>query len=151
MKQRLSLARSLVHDPTVLILDEPASGLDPRARIELRLLISQLNDMGKTLVISSHILSELEEMCSAVAIMEAGRVLASGTPQSITGAAETTRQIRVQFLDGTIESHVAADDSDQAALLRRLVVEDGREIVEFSVDKSGLEELFLKVTEGIVQ
>src|SRR5207244_2961486 len=78
MKQRLSLARALVHDPEVLILDEPASGLDPRARVELRGLLTELRDMGKTVVISSHILAELEEMCTDVAIMEAGCLLAAG-------------------------------------------------------------------------
>ena len=76
MKQRLSLARTLVHDPELLVLDEPASGLDPRARVELRELLRQLNEMGKTIIISSHILAELEEMCTDVAIMEAGRLLA---------------------------------------------------------------------------
>jgi ABC-2 type transport system ATP-binding protein len=151
MKQRLSLARSLVHDPGVLILDEPASGLDPRARIDLRVLIQQLNQMGKTLVISSHILSELEEMCSEVAILEAGRVLASGTPQSITGSFEAGRQVRIEFLGGSVETISVADEAEQAALLRRLVVEEGRDIVEFSVDKSGLEEIFMQVTKGIVQ
>ena len=81
MKQRLALARALVHDPEVLLLDEPASGLDPRARVELRGLLAELQSMGKTIVISSHILSEMEEMCSHIAIMEAGRLLAVGAAQ----------------------------------------------------------------------
>ncbi|MBN2621941.1 MAG: ABC transporter ATP-binding protein, partial [Acidimicrobiales bacterium] len=83
MKQRLSLARALVHDPEVLVLDEPASGLDPRARVELRNLLVELRSMGKTIVVSSHILAELTEMCTAVGIMEKGRLLASGTPAEI--------------------------------------------------------------------
>ena len=87
MKQRLSLARTLVHDPELLVLDEPASGLDPRARVELRDTLRQLNQMGKTIIVSSHILAELEEMCTEVAIMEAGKLLASGTPRQIMDTA----------------------------------------------------------------
>ncbi|HEX7166360.1 MAG TPA: ABC transporter ATP-binding protein, partial [Acidimicrobiales bacterium] len=83
MKQRLSLARALIHDPSVLVLDEPASGLDPRARVELRTLLGELRAMGKTIVISSHILAELEEMCTEIGIMEAGQLLATGPPRTI--------------------------------------------------------------------
>ena len=83
MKQRLSLARALVHDPDLLILDEPASGLDPRARIDLRTLLLTLREMGKTVLISSHILPELQEVCTDVAIIEAGRLLAAGPPAQI--------------------------------------------------------------------
>ena len=151
MKQRLSLARSLVHDPDVLILDEPASGLDPRARVELRDLLRGLNSMGKTIVISSHILAELEEVCTDVAIMEAGKLLASGPPRAILDQLGAARTIRVRFSDGTIETHTAADDAEQATLLRRLVLDDERDVVEFIEQSSGLEELFLSVTEGVVQ
>jgi ABC-2 type transport system ATP-binding protein len=150
MKQRLSLARALVHDPEVLILDEPASGLDPRARVELRGLLVQLGDMGKTVVISSHILAELEEVCSHVAIMEAGKVVAQGNPVTI-GEEVGGRHVRVRFADGSEEQFPVADEAEQAALLRRLVVEDGRDVLEFARTGSGLEEVFLKVTQGIVQ
>lgn len=151
MKQRLSLARALVHDPELLVLDEPASGLDPRARVELRELLRSLNAMGKTIVIASHILAELEEMCSDVAIMEAGRLLASGPPRQILQQLGGARSIRVRFADGTAETFTVADDSEQAALLRRLVAEDERDVVEFVEESGGLEQLFMSLTEGIVQ
>ena len=151
MKQRLSLARSLVHDPEVLILDEPASGLDPRARVELRELLHELRSMGKTLLISSHILSELEEMCTQIGIMEAGKLLVSGPPQQILDQAQATRRVKVRFADGEVEEHTVADDAEQQALLRRLVVDGNRDVVEFAEVGGGLEDLFLRITQGIVQ
>ena len=150
MKQRLSLARALVHDPEVLILDEPASGLDPRARVELRELVAELHAMGKTIVISSHILADLEEMCSDVAIMETGRLLASGPPREILETLGATRTIEVRFADGTLETFTATTDADQHALLKRLLAE-GREVVDFHQTSGGLEDVFLAVTEGKVQ
>ena len=87
MKQRLCLARALVHDPQVLLLDEPASGLDPRARIEMRELLKELRTMGKTIIISSHILPELSELCTSAAILERGQVLAAGPLDSLMGPA----------------------------------------------------------------
>jgi ABC-2 type transport system ATP-binding protein len=150
LKKRLSLARALVHDPEVLILDEPASGLDPRARVELRELIAELHDMGKTIVISSHILADLEEMCSDVAIMETGRLLASGPPKEILDRLGATRTVEVRFADGVVESYTASTDSEQHALLKRLLAE-GREVVDFHQTSGGLEDVFLAVTEGRVQ
>jgi ABC-2 type transport system ATP-binding protein len=151
MKQRLSLARALVHDPEFLILDEPASGLDPRARVELRDLLRALNGMGKTIVISSHILAELEEVCSEIAILEAGKLLASGPPRDILQRLGGARSIRARFADGTAETHSVDDDAGQAALLRRLVVDEGRDVVEFVEESGGLEQLFLAITTGVVQ
>jgi ABC-2 type transport system ATP-binding protein len=163
MKQRLSLARTLVHDPELLVLDEPASGLDPRARVELRELLLQLNEMGKTIVISSHILAELEQMCTDVAIMEAGRLLAAGPPREIHARLGATRKVRVRFADGSTETFPVADEAEQAALLRRLVLAadngtdgdggggGGRTVVEFVEDHDGLEQLFMSITEGVVQ
>ena len=151
MKQRLSLARALVHDPELLVLDEPASGLDPRARVELRHLLLQLRDMGKTIIVSSHILAELQEICTEVAILEAGQLLAAGTPDNIVTNLGGVRTVRVVFADGTTESFPVVDDAAQAALLRRLVVDDERDVVEFVTDKVGLEELFMSITKGIVQ
>lgn len=151
MKQRLSLARALVHDPELLVLDEPASGLDPRARVELRELLKTLNGMGKTIIISSHILSELEEMCTDVAIMEAGKLLAAGPTREILGRLGEARTVRVRFADGATETFTVADDAEQSALLRRLVVDDQREVVEFVEESGGLEQLFMSLTEGIVQ
>jgi ABC-2 type transport system ATP-binding protein len=153
MKQRLALARALVHDPDVLLLDEPASGLDPRARVELRGLLSELQSMGKTIVISSHILSEMEEMCSHIAIMEAGRLLAVGSPKEI-GARLTAvagRKVVVHLAGGEVRSFTVADEDEQQALLRRLVVDEGLAVVEFRVEGSGLEDVFMQVTEGTLQ
>ena len=85
MKQRLCLAKTLVHDPPVLILDEPASGLDPRARLEMKALLNELRGMGKTILVSSHILSELADFCTSIGIIERGKLLASGSIQDILG------------------------------------------------------------------
>ena len=151
MKQRLSLARALVHDPSVLVLDEPASGLDPRARIELRGLISELSGMGKTIVISSHILAELEEMCTDVAIMEAGQLVASGTPSDIRRQLEGGRRIVVRLAGGEEQEYVVADEAEQQELLRRLLIEEELPVVAFNERAAGLEDIFLRVTKGIVQ
>lgn len=154
MKQRLSLARSLVHDPDLLILDEPASGLDPRARIEFRELLAELQKMGKTILISSHILAELQQMCSDIAVIEAGRLLASGKPSDIIGQLGNGRRVRVTFVGGETVEYAAADESDQAQLLRRLVTaenEDGKQIAEFTLVSQDLEDIFLQITQGIVQ
>jgi ABC-2 type transport system ATP-binding protein len=150
MKQRLSLARALVHDPDVLVLDEPASGLDPRARIDLRNLLLELQSMGKTVVISSHILPELQEVCTDVAIMEAGRLLAAGPPRTILDQLGTARTVRVRLADGEERTYSVADDAEQAALLRRLI-DEGEPVVEFVQTGSGLEDLFLAITKGAVQ
>ena len=151
MKQRLALARALVHDPDVLVLDEPASGLDPRARVELRGLLAELQAMGKTVVISSHILSEMEEMCTHVAILEAGRLLASGSPRDIGGRLEGGRRVVVRLAGGEERRFTVVDEAEQEALLRQLVVEEGLAVLEFREEGAGLEDLFLQVTEGTVQ
>lgn len=150
MKQRLSLARALVHDPEVLILDEPASGLDPRARVELRNLLGELRGMGKTIVVSSHILSELAEMCTEIGIMEKGALLASGTPASIRGQLATHRQIRARFVGGEERTFEVADDAEQSALLRKLL-DDGEPVLEFTEVGHGLEDIFMQITTGEVQ
>lgn len=151
MKQRLSLARSLVHDPQLLILDEPASGLDPRARIELRELLWALQGMGKTIIVSSHILSELQEICTHVGIMEAGRLLAEGSPDDIGERLGAVRKVKVRFSDGTEEQFEVPDKVAQIELLRRLVNDDTKEVVEFREVSAGLEGVFMNVTKGIVQ
>jgi ABC-2 type transport system ATP-binding protein len=148
MKQRLSLARALVHDPALLVLDEPASGLDPRARVDLRALLLELQGMGKTILISSHILPELQELCSDVAIMENGHLLASGPPDRILDQLGAVRRVKVRYADRTADTFDVADDAAQAALLRRLVVDEGRDVVEFVADRADLEQLFLAVTTG---
>ena len=146
MKQRLSLARALVHDPDILILDEPASGLDPRARIDLRGLLAELAAMGKTVIISSHILAELEEMCSHVAILDSGKVLAQGSPGDISAELAGHRTVLVRLAGGEVRRHQVADEAEQAALVRRLVVDEGLAVVEVTGDGDGLEDLFLRVT-----
>jgi ABC-2 type transport system ATP-binding protein len=171
MQQRLCLAHTLVHDPPVLLLDEPASGLDPRARVELRELIRELRDMGKTVVISSHILPELEELCTRVAIIDHGRVLAHGEVAEIERrlrrgsvlrvtvagdaeavaateralAAEAAVSSAITLPDGRIEIGVPGGDAELAGLLTRLVRE-GHPIAAFAPAASDLEELFLQVT-----
>ena len=151
MKQRLSLARALVHDPQVLVLDEPASGLDPRARVELRGLLAELRRLGKTVVISSHILSELEEMCTHVAIMEAGRLLAAGEPDAIRSSMAATRSVVVTLAGGEQRRYAVSDQAEHVALVRRLVVEEGLGVLEVHDEGGGLEQLFLQVTKGEVQ
>ena len=171
MQQRLCLAHALVHDPQVLLLDEPASGLDPRARVELRELLRELRSMGKTIVISSHILPELEELCTSVAIVDRGQVLAQGRVADIeTAAALRGRPARPPPARG--EALAAARDRfaaepDVAAAVdpagrhdrarlpwRRRGVGaaagggggSGLPIVSFARAASDLEELFLQVT-----
>jgi ABC-2 type transport system ATP-binding protein len=98
MKQRLCLAHALIHDPQVLLLDEPASGLDPRARVEMRELLRELSRMGKTIVLSSHILTELAELCDNIAIMERGKLVTSGPLDEIHRRAAEHRTIRIHLL-----------------------------------------------------
>ena len=118
MKQRLSLARTMAHDPALLILDEPASGLDPRARIELRELLKELRAMGKTIMISSHILSELAEMCSHIGIIERGKLLASGDVATIMRSLQPHRTLEVHLL--AVAGEIAPQLERAAALVRPL-------------------------------
>jgi ABC-2 type transport system ATP-binding protein len=104
MKQRLCLARALVHDPDVLLLDEPASGLDPRARVELRELVRTLQGMGKTIMISSHILLELAEMCTDVAIIQGGRLVIAGDVEQVSRRLDGGRQLEIRVLDRLAET-----------------------------------------------
>lgn len=170
MKQRLSLARTLVHDPDLLVLDEPASGLDPRARVQLRELIAELHRMGKTILISSHILAELEGICSHMGVIDEGVVKAQGEMDTIRGALTGSRRIRVRVPDaeidpvfdqisahaevseaaverGRIEFVLSGDDDTSASLLSELV-NAGRSVYEWRAEAAGLEELFLELTGG---
>jgi ABC-2 type transport system ATP-binding protein len=104
LKQRLGLARVLIHDPTVLILDEPASGLDPRARVEIRELLLEIARLGKTIIFSSHILADVAELCTSVGIMESGKVVAVGTLDQLSEKAVPHRLIRIAFLGNQISS-----------------------------------------------
>jgi ABC-2 type transport system ATP-binding protein len=172
MRQRLGIAHALLGEPKVLILDEPANGLDPRARIELRQMINGLAARGKTVLVSSHILTELGEMCDQVGIIERGQLLAVGGVEDIRAQqqAHTSVAIRTlgdpsplaEFLDGQeLVSGVRADGGEvhlmfagdaaaQAALLQR-VVAAGHAIVEFRSKPVSLEDVFMKITTGAVQ
>jgi ABC-2 type transport system ATP-binding protein len=174
MQQRLSLARALIHDPQLLVLDEPASGLDPRARVELREIILELAAQGRTILVSSHILAELEEMCDRVAIMAAGQVLAHGTPDEIRMQVLTSAHVTIRVLggdearrqaadlcresggdavvktDGRIVVELAGGDDAAAALLSRLVGA-GLRVHDFREDRGGLEHLFMAVTREVAE
>lgn len=172
MKQRLCLGRALVHDPAVLILDEPAAGLDPRARIDLRRMIRQLAAEGKTILVSSHILTELAEMCDSVGIIEQGRLLATGSVEEIERQRASSRELVIRVLDrgaeaadwlggregcgaATVDGEwvgVAFDGDvrDQARLVAAMAAE-GFLVAEVSSRKKSLEDVFLQVTEGLVQ
>ncbi len=171
MQQRLCLAHTLVHDPMVLLLDEPASGLDPRARVELRELLRELRALGKTILISSHILPELEELCTSVAIVDRGQVLAQGRVADIERRLRAGAVLRVRVLgadeelaaaqrhfaaepqvasaavlaDGTLELGFRGDEEASARLLADAVAA-GIRIASFARAASDLEELFLQVT-----
>jgi len=172
MKQRLCLARALVHDPEILLLDEPASGLDPRARVELRELLRTLQGMGKTIIISSHILLELAEMCTDIAIIQGGQLVVSGDVEHVTRRIGGGRQIEIRVLEGVpettallkeieginnvtsengdlLQAEFTGDDRALHSVLARLINE-GIPVVSFAPRSSGgrLEEVFMSITEG---
>lgn len=172
MKQRVSLARALVSDPKVLILDEPAAGLDPRARIELRELLLVLAEQGKAIFISSHILSELTEICDGAVFIERGRVLEAGKTDALLAKSAPKLAYTIQSLDSNerlmeklVESkmvqhprirekdvYVEIDgNEEQAHQLLRQLIESGIQITEFHKHKITLEDIFMNVTEGKVQ
>ncbi len=172
MKQRLCLARSLVHDPDILILDEPASGLDPRARIEMKEVLKQLKTLGKTIIISSHILPELAEMCTEVGIINKGKLAAQGTVNDIM---RTLTQHRVIFMQplGQMETltrllsenvyvhemtenmedvtfDFSGTNQDLAALVGT-VVQQGVPLITVKEKEGNLEDIFMQLTEGAEQ
>ncbi len=142
MKQRIALARGLVHDPRLLILDEPASGLDPRARVQLRDIIARLRQRGVTVLISSHILAELEEMCTHAIVLEQGVVVGFET---LVG--DPARTVVVSFLGQPAEEHRVTSDAEQAELVRSLVAA-GRPVLGVTERGSRLEDRFLRLTDG---
>jgi len=175
MKQRVCLARALVHDPAVLLLDEPAAGLDPRARIELRDMIRELAKQGKTLLISSHILSELAEMCSNILIIERGKLLQTGTLNELAAqgaearAAAQRLRVTLRCLEGGAalgkrlcetpgvasvknennEWLLELDGGEEkaAALLRELASGDFK-LLSYHVHRATLEDIFMNLTKG---
>ncbi|HEU5324804.1 MAG TPA: ABC transporter ATP-binding protein [Candidatus Limnocylindria bacterium] len=176
MRQRLCLAHTLVHDPALLILDEPASGLDPRARVEMREILRELRAMGKTILVSSHILPELGEMCTGVAIIDHGRLLRSGRIDEIERSLRATALLRIDLLadesgvtaarewlgtdprvgdvlhveseaGGPVRLEVAFDGGPEAqGDLLGAMVAAGHRVIAFAPATSDLEEIFLKVT-----
>lgn len=172
MQQRLSLARVLLHDPKVLLLDEPASGLDPRARIEIRELLKELHRMGKTILISSHILLELADLCDNVGIIEQGTLIFTGTVREILDrarvgtvlhvgvaqrhgeAAEMIRQVvgvtDAQTEDGHIRVMLDQEQGDPSRIAHQLVTQ-GFSLTRLEEEKVNLETAFMRLTKGLVQ
>lgn len=171
MKQRLCLAKTLVHDPPVLILDEPTSGLDPRARIEVKALLKELRRMGKTVLISSHILSELADCCSSIGIIERGQLLMAGPIDSVYGQIRRNRTVDIRFNDkadigisilrscpelrdidingNRVQVELEADESQLADIMARLINE-GVPVRSFNDKEPTLEDVFMLVTKGLV-
>jgi len=171
MKQRLCLAKTLVHDPPVLILDEPASGLDPRARLEVKALLKELRQMGKTILISSHILSELADCCTSIGIIERGQMLMHGPIADVYRQIRGNRIIKIRFLkkmeegvslirsspqtrsvqveDSTCTVELEADDRQVAELLTHLL-RAGIRVTSFAEKEPSLEDVFMMVTKGMV-
>ncbi len=172
MQQRLGLARVLIHDPQVLLLDEPASGLDPRARIEMMAILQELQRLGKTIIISSHILSELQTLCNRVAIIEKGRLIYCGPVQGVRDQMAPGRVVWVKVssdprqavellrthpevsnataADGAIKVTLASHETDHS-LVAEVLVKGGARLIELREDELGLEEVFLRVTRGETQ
>lgn len=175
LKQRLGLARVLIHDPGILVLDEPASGLDPRARVEIRELLLEIARLGKTIIFSSHILADVSELCTRVGIIEDGKLVAIGTLQQLSERVMPHRQLRIGLLDHaqevqitlqssagvaearllenadrpTIEVDFVGDDEAIHQLLAKLLSQ-GFPVVHFSEETKNLEEVFMRTTKGIV-
>jgi ABC-2 type transport system ATP-binding protein len=168
MKQRLGIARAIIHRPKVMLLDEPASGLDPKARLELRHLLLSLRDQGATILISSHILTELEGFCTSIGIMERGRMVRSGSIEQVTAAAASTRLIRfswagdasaaaqeklqsdsriseINLSAGTGTFRFAGAEEDLALILASLIAVNVR-VTSFSEVKQTVADLYMKLS-----
>ena len=167
LKQRVCLARALVHDPAVLLLDEPASGLDPRARVEMREILKELQGMGKTIVISSHILPELTELCTMIGIIDQGRMRATGSVRDVIARLTSGRRLRITVIDekdaamevlaplasikhvesvnGTIEAEYEGDERTASDILFALT-EARIRVSSFIPVDGGLEDAFLRAT-----
>jgi ABC-2 type transport system ATP-binding protein len=175
MTQRLSLARVLVHDPPILLLDEPASGLDPRARIEFKELLKELRRLGKTILVSSHILSELGEFCNKLGIIERGKLLHAGTREELMARARAHPVIAVEVVGDEAEQARAVTVLQRDRRVDRVERVDGELLVtlhdatlhhhflievliaaDLSIHRIAphqlkLEDVFLRLTKGIVQ
>ena len=175
LKQRLGLARVLIHDPNILVLDEPASGLDPRARVEIRELLLEVARLGKTILFSSHILADVGELCTRVGIIEDGKMVALGTLQQLSEYVMPYRQLHIGLLDRreeaqavlqtmtgvsevrvmentsriSLEVDFIGDDESIHQLLAKLLAQ-GFPVIHFSEESKNLEEVFMRTTKGIV-
>ncbi|WP_025113745.1 ABC transporter ATP-binding protein [Lysinibacillus fusiformis] len=171
MKQRLCLARALIHDPKVLILDEPASGLDPRARVEMRDILRNLKSMGKTILISSHILPELAEMCDEIGVIDNGKLIAHGNVAAIQAQLQGEKRIVMKVTDriNEVRAYLEEDphissidvlehrleiafnyrgtDAEQVALLKKAILAD-LPIYALSEEEKDLEDVFMAITKG---
>ncbi len=172
MKQRLCLAKTLVHDPKLLLLDEPASGLDPRARIEIKELLKELRRLGKTILISSHILPELADMCNKIGIIEQGELIVWGPVEEIMRKVTPTRKLGITLADradeaaralegydgvkdvlvngNTVTINLDGNDETQVNLLQHLMSK-GFAVRSFAEEETDLEDIFMRVTRGAVQ
>lgn len=168
MKQRLCLARCLIHNPQLLILDEPASGMDPRARFEMKNILKNLKDMGKTIIVSSHILSELGEICTNIGIVESGRMVCQGTVEEIMTQVSGNHPIAISVLDKTeeaikilkeipkigkikfennkITAGFNGNEEECAVLLKTLISRDVP-VISFKRESTSLEDIFIKITD----
>jgi len=174
MQQRIGLARVLVHDPKILLLDEPASGLDPRARIEMMAILQELQRLGKTIIISSHILSELETLCNRVAIIEKGGLIYSGPVQGVqsqfskkqayrVGVAENIEKAvellreRTEISDVELQEDGSrirvelVDPEADASIIASVIVNGGLKLTALESEEMNLEDVFLQVTRGETQ
>jgi ABC-2 type transport system ATP-binding protein len=174
MQQRLSVARVLLHDPKVLLLDEPASGLDPRARIEIRELLKELHRMGKTILISSHILLELADLCDKVGIIEQGELKYTGTVEDILHRAKVGQIVNIAVAERTGDAHLLLKNlphvtdvtpinghtlrvtlDDQAgiepSMLAQQLITSGFRLTRLEEEKVNLETAFMRLTKGLVQ
>lgn len=172
MKQRLCLAKTLVHDPPVLILDEPASGLDPRARLEMKALLKELRRMGKTILISSHILTELADCCTSIGIIERGQLLMHGPIEEVYRRIRGNRIVQVKFNEGMeaglsiirssphvrdvqvdnllVTAELETDDGGVAEMLKQLNGDESVQVRSFAEKDPTLEDVFMMVTKGLV-
>lgn len=178
MKQRLSLARTLAHDPQVLILDEPASGLDPRARVEIRELLGELANMGKTIFFSSHILADVEDICSHIGIIEAGQIIMEGSLDELKRQLMETREIVISLKDHDAAEQVKSlvlglrdvvkaeiitpkggryrvrvdfsGTDDEVAAVNQSLIAAGIQVLGFQEEERDLETMFMRVTKGLV-
>ncbi len=169
MKQRLCLARSLIHNPELLILDEPASGLDPRARFQMKEILKELKNMGKTIIISSHILPELSELCTSIGIIERGKIVISGTKEEIMSKIYNNSAFDIKVINGTEnavkllkeqplvkniyqdENQISFDfDGEETEIptLLKSLLNSGISVISFAQAESNLEDIFMKVTRG---